>query len=128
MNKKEVKKYKDMLLDKKEKIMDSLKKLQDDTLNKSQRDQSGDLSGYSLHMADVGTDNFDREFALSLLNNEQDIMYEIDDALGRIESGKYGECESCGKDIQEKRLAAVPFARMCKECQEIEEKKGKLRK
>lgn len=128
MNKKEMKKYKDMLLEKKEKIMEALKKLEDDTLNKSQRDQSGDLSGYSLHMADVGTDNFDREFALNLLNNEQDIMYEIDDALARIESGKYGVCETCGKDIQEKRLMAMPSARMCKECQEAEEKKGKLRK
>ncbi|HRZ86392.1 MAG TPA: TraR/DksA family transcriptional regulator [bacterium] len=125
MNKKEMKKYKDVLLEKKEKIVESLRKLEDDTLNKSQRDQSGDLSGYSLHMADVGTDNFDREFALNLLTNEQGIMYDIDDALTRIENGTFGTCEMCSKDIGEKRLSAVPSARMCKECQEAEEKKKK---
>ncbi|MDP8261971.1 MAG: TraR/DksA C4-type zinc finger protein [Candidatus Ancaeobacter aquaticus] len=124
MNKRDMKKYKEKLLDKKEQIVRSLKQIEDETLNKSQRDQSGDLSAYSLHMADVGTDNFDREFALGLMSNEQNILYEIDEAMQRMENGSYGKCETCECDISEKRLEALPSASNCRACQEKVEKKG----
>jgi DnaK suppressor protein len=123
MNKRDMKKHKDALVALKEKLGAALERMEEDTLKKSQRDLSGDLSGYSLHMADVATDNFDREFALSLLANEQDIMYEMDEALERIQSGTYGDCELCSKPILEKRLKAIPYARNCTSCQEKEEKK-----
>ena len=128
MNKREMKKYRDILLEKKEKLGSEIQKLEGDTLKKSQRDLSGDLSGYSLHMADVATDNFDREFAISLFSNEQDLMYEIDEALDRMSSGSFGNCQTCEKPISEKRLLALPYARNCTVCQEKEEKKKKGRR
>ena len=128
MNKKEMKKYRNLLLEKKEKLGGELRRLEGETLKKSQRDLSGDLSGYSLHMADVATDNFDREFALSLFSNEQDIMYEIDKALERSAAGTFGNCDSCAERISEKRLQALLYARKCAPCQEKEEKKRKLKR
>ena len=125
MNKKEMKKYRVLLLDKKERLGGEIQRMEGDTLKKSQRDLSGDLSGYSLHMAAMATDNFDREFAISLFSNEQEIMYEIDEALERIDSGTFGICEICEKPISEKRLQALPYARYCNACQEKEEKKRK---
>ena len=62
-------------------------------MNGLAKESAQELPGYSLHMADSGTDNFDRDFALSLLSQEQDALYEIDEALKRIEQGNYGVCE-----------------------------------
>lgn len=121
MEKKDLKIFKDMLIQWKEKVLRELRQLEQDTLGKSQRDFSGDLSGYSLHMADAGTDTFDREFTLNLASNQQQFLYEIDEALRRIEDKTYGKCENCGKDIPIKRLKVLPFARFCVKCQaEIE--------
>lgn len=121
-----MKKFRDILLEWKERIFKELNRLENDTLGKSQKDFSGDLSGYSLHMADVGTDTFDREFALGLASNQQQFIYEIDEALKRIDEGAYGDCENCKKSIPLKRLTALPFARCCIKCQqEIEKKKKK---
>jgi len=82
-----------------------------DTLKRSSKDDTGDLSSYSQHMADVGTDTFDRDFALSLLSNEQDALFEIEEAIQRIVDGSYGVCEITGKPIARERLRAVPFTR-----------------
>jgi RNA polymerase-binding transcription factor DksA len=73
-------------------------------------------------MADAGTDNFDREFALSLVSSEQDALYEIEEAMKRLESGTYGVCAMCDKLIRKERLEAVPFTRMCVQCQSVQEK------
>lgn len=81
------------------------------TLKRSIKEDSGDLSGYSQHMADAGTDNFDRDFALSLVSNEQEVLKEIDEAIKRIFAGTYGICEVTDKPISRARLAAVPFTR-----------------
>lgn len=116
-------KYKKILLDARRKIAGDLKHLEGDSLNSNQREASGDLSGYSFHMADQATDNFDREFTLGLASNEQQTLNRIDEALGRIKEGTYGICEVCKKPIPMKRLAAVPYASTCIKCQEIEEKK-----
>lgn len=105
------------------KIAGDLAHLEKDTLNLSQRDASGDLSGYSLHMADMATDNFDREFNLGLASSEQQILNQIDEALRRIDEGRFGTCEICSKPISQKRLMAVPYARFCIKCQSEEEKK-----
>ena len=82
-----------------------------DTLKRSIKEDSGDLSDYSQHMADSGTDNFDRDFALSLVSSEQEILKEIDEAIKRIFAGTYGICEVTGKPIGRARLAAVPYTR-----------------
>ena len=105
------------------KIVGDLTHLEKDTLNLSQRDASGDLSGYSLHMADMATDNFDREFNLGLASSEQQILNQVDEALRRMDEGRFGICEICAKPISQKRLVAVPYARFCIKCQSEEEKK-----
>ncbi len=82
---------------------------------------------YGMHMADTGTDNFERDFALSLLSSDQDILYEIDEAIKRIERGTYGICELTGKPIPKARLDAIPWARFTVEAQEQLEREGALR-
>ncbi len=86
-----------------------------------------EMPGYSLHMADSGTDNFDRDFALSLLSSDQDAVYEIEEALKRIEKNTYGICELTGKPIPRKRLEAIPWTRFTVEAQAQLEREGALR-
>ncbi len=86
-----------------------------------------EMAGYSLHMADSGTDNFDRDFALSLLSSDQDAMYEIEEALKRIEKNTYGICELTGKPIPTSRLEAIPWTRFTVEAQAQLEREGALR-
>jgi RNA polymerase-binding transcription factor DksA len=94
----------------------------DETLKRSSRDDAGDLSGYGQHMADAGTDAFDRDFALSLVSSEQEALFEIEEAIKRIRKGTYGMCELTGKPINKDRLLAVPFARYSVESQTEMEK------
>ena len=115
--------FKKLLEAARKKIAGDLAHLEKDSLNLSQRDASGDLSGYSFHMADMATDNFDREFNLGLASNEQERLNQIDDALRKIDDGRFGICEVCSKPITQKRLIAVPYARFCIKCQAEEEKK-----
>ena len=123
MNRKSKEKFKKLLEKEREGLIAEIKHLADDSLNKSQRDASGDLSGYSFHMADMGTDNFDREFTLGLVTTEQKLLYEVDDALRQVKEGKFGLCQQCKKAIRLKRLEAVPYARLCIKCKEEMEKK-----
>jgi DnaK suppressor protein len=123
---KQLKEYKLVLNKLRDRVVDEISFLAGDNLNRSQRESSGDLSSYSFHMADQGTDNFDREFALNLVSSEQDILYEIDDALRRIDMGNYGVCEACGKAIEKARLHAMPFTKMCIGCKS-EAERGKTR-
>ncbi len=122
----QLKEYKLILQRLRDRVVDEIAFLAGDNLNRSQKEASGDLSSYSFHMADQGTDNFDREFSLNLVSSEQDILYEIDDALRRIDLGSYGACEECGDRIGKERLKALPFAKMCIQCKEKAEK-GKSR-
>jgi DnaK suppressor protein len=85
------------------------------------------LPGYSLHMADSGTDNFDRDFALSLLSSDQDALYEVEEALKRIEKHTYGVCELTGKSIPKARLQVIPWTRFTVEAQAQLEKEGALK-
>jgi RNA polymerase-binding transcription factor DksA len=91
------------------------------------RESAEEMSNYSLHMADSGTDNFDRDFALSLLSSDQDAIYEIEEALKRIEKGTYGICELTGKPIPVPRLDAIPWTRFTVEAQSQLERDGALR-
>jgi len=116
-----LKKFKQLLIKLREKFVGEMENITKDTLKTSQRDASGDLSGYTLHMADVATDHYDREFSLGIASAEQKIIYEIDEALKRIEDGSYGLCFICDKAISKKRLTALPYAKYCVECQEKEE-------
>ena len=123
MTKVELERYKKLLLKKKEEILKAVKHIQEDTLSRSQRDASGDLSGYTLHMADIATDSYDREFSLGLATNAQSILYEIDEALKRVLEKRFGDCLTCGKPINRRRLTAIPYASLCIACQSKEETK-----
>lgn len=109
------------LIDLREDVEEGLMRHSKENLGVSNRDDSGDLSGYAQHMADAGTENFERDFALSMVSSEQEALQEIDDAIARIRDGSYGMCEITGKPINRDRLKAVPFARYSVEGQrEIE--------
>lgn len=122
-NKKELAEFKKIILKRKDEILDEIKHISEDTLKKSQKEASGDISGYTYHMADVATDNYDREFSLGLASNGRRIFYELDDALKKIEDGTFGICEDCKSLIAKNRLKAVPYARLCVKCQEKREKR-----
>lgn len=122
-NKKELSGFKKIILKRKEEVLDEIKHISEDTLKKSQKEASGDISGYTYHMADVATDNYDREFSLGLASNERKLLYELDDALKKIEDATFGKCEECKGIIAKSRLKAVPYARLCVRCQERKEKR-----
>jgi len=96
-------------------------------MNGLAKESAEEMAGYSLHMADSGTDNFDRDFALSLLSSDQDAVYEIEEALKRIEKDVYGICELTGKPIPRARLDAIPWTRFTVEAQAQLERDGALR-
>jgi DnaK suppressor protein len=122
LNKKELTEYKKIITKRKNEIMDAIERISEDTLKKSQKDASGDISGYTFHMADVATDNYDREFSLGLASNDRQSLYELDDALKRIEEGSFGVCEECKTVLTKARLKALPYARLCLNCQQKREK------
>ena len=105
-----------------------LERHSEETLKRSSKDDAGDLSSYGQHMADAGTDTFDRDFALSMVSSEQEALSEIDAALKRIHDGTYGICEITGKPIPKERLLAVPFTRYSAEAlKEIEKNRYRSR-
>jgi len=120
---KESKKYKELLMKEREKAGGELSHIANETLNKSARDASGDLSGYSYHMADMASDDYERDFSLGRATEEQKLLYLIDEALKRIEEGTYGRCQQCNKPISKKRLLALPYTALCIECQKSNEVK-----
>ncbi len=119
----DLKEFKKIVQKKKEEILSDLEHISDDTLRKSQKEASGDISGYTYHMADVATDNYDREFSLGLASSDRKSLYELNDALKRIEEGTFGVCDDCKSLITKVRLRAVPSARLCIKCQQKKEKK-----
>lgn len=114
--------YKKLLLTKREELAGDVSQISEETLKKSQKDASGDISGYSFHMADVATDNYDREFSLGLASKERGVIYEINHALQKLQDGTFGSCETCKKPISKIRLKAVPYATLCLKCQQNKEK------
>ena len=121
-NKKDLTVFKKLILKVKDGITSDIQNIAEETLKKTPKESSGDISGYSYHMADVATDNYDREFSMSLASNERKFLYELDDALKKIEEGTFGVCEVCKELITKTRLRAVPYARQCVKCQEKKEK------
>lgn len=121
-DKKELAFFKKSILKKKEETIDEIKHISEDTLRKSQKDAAGDISGYTYHMADVATDTYDREFSLGIASNERQFIFELDDALKKIEDGSYGICEQCKGLIPKTRLKALPYARLCLKCQQARER------
>lgn len=116
-------KQKEKLLQLRDAMVDSMAGVAQDTLRS--RAEGSEASAFGMHQADAGSDAYDRDFALSLLSQEQDALYEIDQALKRIELGTYGKCEMSGKPIPRARLEAIPFARFTVQCQSQLEKQNK---
>ena len=123
LDKKTTKFYKTLLLDKREELVGDISHISEETLKKTQKDASGDISGYAFHMADVATDNYDREFSLGLASKERSTLLEINHALHKLEEGGFGLCESCKKPVSKIRLKAVPYATLCLKCQQNMEKR-----
>lgn len=107
-------------------LLDLHARLRDQMSGLAKESQS-QMESYSLHMGDSGTDNFDRDLALGLLSSDQDALYEIEEALKRIEKGTYGVCELTGKPIPRARLDAIPWARFTIEARMQLEKEGALK-
>ena len=112
-------KYHQNLLDLRDRLLNQMSGLA--------KESAEEMPGYSLHMADSGTDNFDRDFALSLLSSDQDALYEIEEAIKRIEKNVYGICELTGKPIPKTRLQVIPWTRFTVEAQAQLEKEGALK-
>ena len=121
MTKTEAAKFKKLLLKKRAEIVKEIRDITKENM-KSLKEASGDLSGYSHHMADMASDSYDRELSLNIATSEQKVIYEIDETLKLIDEGKYGVCLSCEKKIPIKRLKALPYTKHCIQCQSEEEK------
>jgi RNA polymerase-binding protein DksA len=114
----EIEGFKAMLLEKRNEILGNVTTMESEALR---RDRS-DLSNMPTHMADIGTDNYEIENILGLMDSERKILVEIDDALSRIEDGTYGICEGGSEQIPKERLSAIPWARYCVNCAMLIEK------
>ena len=123
MNEKDRKYFNKLLITKKEELLAELGYLKNSSMNSTSKDQSGDLSSYSFHMADQGTDTMEREMAFSLASREGRYLHHINEALKRIEDSTYGICRTCDKEISKNLLEAVPHATQCIKCKNSEEKK-----
>jgi RNA polymerase-binding transcription factor DksA len=122
---KDHKRFEARLLEERARLLKELGYLEQNVLKQNPRDSSGDLSGYSFHMADAGTDAMEREKAFLFASTEGRALHDVDEALRRLYAGEYGTCESCGLPIAPQRLEVVPHARLCIRCKEREEKAGR---
>ncbi len=124
MRTKDMEVFRKRLLDQKKLLIGDVNHMKDETLSKSRMDASGDLSAMPLHMADIGSENYDQEFTLGLLEAEEQEVREIDEALKRVDEKTYGKCEGCAKQITKSRLKAIPYSRLCIKCKQEEEEQA----
>ena len=118
----DLKKLEELLLAERGRLLRELGHLENTVLKRSMRETSGELSGYSFHMADVGTDAMEREKAFHFASSEGRALLDVDDALRRLYGGNYGTCESCLNPVGRERLEVVPHARLCVACKQKEER------
>ncbi len=124
LNKDQLKSFRQLLITERVKIVDEIKSIAHDA-SRSPRDASGDLSAYTIHMSDMAADTYDRELSTNMVSAEQGVLYQIDDALKRMDEGSFGVCSECQQPISMSRLKAVPYASSCIECQRAKEQKKK---
>ena len=124
LTKDQMKQLRQLLIIERAKLAEEIKSIARDA-STSPRDASGDLSAYTVHMADMAADTYDRELSMNIASSEQQVLYEIDDALKRLDDGSYGTCQQCNQPIAMSRLKAVPYASLCIECQRAKEQKNK---
>ncbi len=121
IDKKKLETYKKLLLKLKDGFMHDIHNM---SKNPNSSGDSGDVSGHVLHMADVATDMYDREFNLGLASNDREALQKIELALKKIDDKSYGACSMCKKSIPVARLKALPYAETCLKCQEKLEEEG----
>ena len=121
MKKVEMKVYKDRLLTLRARMRGDVTQLADAALKKNRMEGNGETSAMPIHMADIGSDNFEQEFTLSLIENDGGTLAKIETSLERIEDGSYGLCEECGLKIPKSRLNAIPYATLCVRCAQQQE-------
>ena len=124
MTRTEIASYRRQLLSLKERLGGELSALEQEALRPVGGEASGELSNVPIDPADLGSDNYEEEISLGLLENEDQVAQEVDDALERIEQGTYGRCERCHKEIPPKRLEALPYARFCIQCARKDEREA----
>lgn len=124
MTKLQLKEFKRRLLEERTKFAGEIRAIARGA-SKNPREASGDLSGYTVHMADMSADTYERELVTDLASTEQEVLYQIDEALKRMEEGAYGVCQQCSRPISMSRLKAVPYTSLCISCQRTKEQKGK---
>ncbi|MCD4831596.1 MAG: TraR/DksA family transcriptional regulator [Anaerohalosphaeraceae bacterium] len=122
LTKKEIAHFRQLLISKMNEIVGDVDSIENEALKKDRMTASGDLSSMPIHMADIGTDVYEQEFALNLLDGERKNLREIVEALNRIDKGVYGVCEVVGRVISRKRLKAKPWAKYCIEYARLVEK------
>jgi RNA polymerase-binding transcription factor DksA len=118
MKKSEAKVFKELLLALRSRLRGDVNALADAALRKTRSEASGDLSSMPIHMADLGTDAFEQEFTLSLMEHDGNALEQIEAALVRIEDGNYGACLECGAKIPKARLQVLPHTPYCVKCAE----------
>ena len=123
MTKQQLKQFRQLLLQERAKFAGEIKAIARET-SKNPREASGDLSAYTVHMADLSSDTYERELAMNIVSSEQEVLYQIDDALKRFDDGTYGSCQQCAKPISMSRLKAVPYTSLCISCQRAKEQKA----
>jgi DnaK suppressor protein len=116
MKKAELNEYRDRLRELRARLRGDVDQMANSALKKTRSESNGDLSSMPIHMADIGSDNFEQEFTLSLMENEEGTLDAIESALERISGGTFGCCEECGVKIPKARLNAIPYAALCVKC------------
>lgn len=122
MTKKELEYFKSILQKKRDEIVKNIEYLHSVVLDSTNQEASGDHSAYSFHMADQGTDAMEREKAFLFASRDEKYLKQIESAFERIGNGTFGVCRVCSKDIDKKRLEAVPTTTICFECKSKETK------
>jgi RNA polymerase-binding protein DksA len=123
MKKAEMKPYKEMLVAMRARLRGDVNALADAALKKTRSEANGDLSSMPIHMADIGSDNYEQEFTLSMMQTEESTLDAIESALERIEDRTYGTCEDCSKAIKRTRLKAIPYTTLCINCASLREQR-----
>ncbi len=122
MTKPQLQEFRKRLLEERNKFAGELKTIARKS-SKNPRDSSGDLSAYTVHMADMSADTYEREMDVNIASSEQKVLYQIDEALKRLEEDAYGTCQQCNKPVSLSRLKAVPYTELCIQCQRTKEHK-----
>ena len=123
MKKAEMEVYRDKLLSLRARLRGEVSQMAETALKKNRGDGRGETSSMPIHMADLGSDNFEQEFTLSLMENEEEAISAVEMALERIDDGTYGQCEECGCKIPKARLNAIPYAPLCVKCASTQERR-----